>query len=462
MIGNIAAEDTFRSPCDTDGDGDWDTIDPAYNVGGTGADPLTPGRRGGGRGDARLRAAPAGGQRPGDRARLRDPDREASRPRRERQRDRDGAARGGDRARLGGIKVDPRAWSSSRRCCQQGTLGFNLYETDDASLRGTLHPLNASFVASPFRDSLAPIAYRVETGPVTRRYLVFEELEAGGRHRLMGPFVVGDPELARAFDRTSQPPRARRRAGRSRAHAVQPLDGPPDARRAQRRGAPSRPFADPAAVRSRSGVKVEIAAAGPVEVPLTALREQGLVRPAGSSVWSQGQRGARRRAARARTARRRSSSRAGPSSTDYTGRNVYVVTAGAAGRSAARAAHALRVRRRARDACASRRARSTCRRPRSAATPGCGRTWSPSGASGRTRGGTRRRGLRHPRPARRASRGPVRVRVRLMGFSEDEHRITARLNGQPAGRGRVRGQGRARRSWARVLAETLLAAGNQL
>ena len=41
VIGNIASENTAVA-IDTDGDGDWDTIDPAYNVAGTGANPLTP------------------------------------------------------------------------------------------------------------------------------------------------------------------------------------------------------------------------------------------------------------------------------------------------------------------------------------------------------------------------------------------------------------------------------------
>jgi hypothetical protein len=116
---------------------------------------------------------------------------------------------------------------------QQGTLGFNLYETDEASLRGTLHPLNASFVASPFRDSVVPILYRVETGPVSRRYVVFEEIETSGKRRMMGPFAVADESLARAFERTSRrfdragvPPGAIRTLSTRWSAAREPALGP--------------------------------------------------------------------------------------------------------------------------------------------------------------------------------------------------------------------------------------------
>ena len=57
--------------------------------------------------------------------------------------------------------------------------------------------------------------------------------------------------------------------------------------------------------------------------------------------------------------------------------------------------------------------------------------------------------------------GEVRVRVRLMGFSEDEHRITARINGQPIGELVFDGKTSATLEGT-VMAETLAATGNQL
>ena len=459
VIGNIAAENTPIA-VDTDGDGDWDTIDPAYNVGGAGANPLTP--------DV---AVAAGTSLAYELRRQVDNNQVIARDfvtltATSRATNESDNVTGTvllaavTRARLGGIKVDPAGVVEFTTLLQQGTLGFNLYETDDATLRGTLHQLNASFVASPFRDSLTPIAYRAETGPVTRRYLVFEELEVGGKRRLMGPFEVGDRGLERAFDRTS---RRLERAGVP-AGAVRTLsnrwmghlmraDG--ERRRAGRRVGPVRPRPRPAS----TGVRVEIASAGLVEVPLQALREQGLLPSGRLHVWNQGesipasvrigQDGAPALVFQGRSL-----------STDYTGRNVYVVTAGAG-------SVPLRV---------------PLTRSASAAAPGTVRVekntlylplaplgtdpwlwenllpewgewpytwWDP------TAGDFDIPGL----PQGLA--GEVRVRVRLMGFSEDQHRITARLNGQSIGEVVFDGHANAILEGT-VLAETLLATGNQL
>ena len=289
------------------------------------------------------------------------------------------------RARLGGLKVDPAGVVEFSTLMQQGTLGFNLYETDEPSVRGTLHPLNASFVASPFRDSVVPILYRVETGPVSRRYIVFEEVETTGKRRMMGPFEAVDASLARAFERT-----ARRfdRAGvpggairtlstRWMGHLMRQDS---EKRRGGRRPQPSRPRPDV------SGVKIEIAQAGPVEVSLQALRENGLV-PAGRfQVWNQGM---------PVPASVRPGEDGAPAlvfegqslSTDYTGRNAYVVTSGGRGvplhvpltRSASPApAGTVRV---------ERNTIYVAVASRSATIPGSGSSWPPSGATGRTRGG---------------------------------------------------------------------------
>jgi len=451
-----AAEDTPVA-VDTDGDGDWDTLDPAYNLGGN---PLTPD----------LLVA-AGGTLAYELRRQVDSNQVIARDfvtltaTSEATSESDSVTgtvllAAVTRARLGGIKLDSAGVVEFTTLLQQGTLGFNLYETDDASLRGTLHPLNSSFVASPFRDSLVPIAYRVETGPVTRRYLVFEELEVGGKHRLMGPFEVGDPGLARAYDRTA---RRLDRAGVP-AGAVRTLSNrwmghlmraDSERRRASRRIEHVRPRPRPAA----GGVKLEIAAAGLVEVPLHTLREQGLV-PAGRlHVWNQGepvpavvrqgQDGAPALVFQGRSL-----------STDYTGRNVYVVTAGAGSvplrvpltrSTPAAVAGTVRVE------------KSTLYLPLAPLgtdpwlwenlLPEWGEWpytwWDP------TAGDFDIPGLPQ------GIAGEVRVRVRLMGFSEDQHRITARLNGQPVGEIVFEGQTNATLEGT-VLAETLLATGNQL
>lgn len=458
VIGNIPSENTPIAT-DTNGDGVWDTIDPAYNVGGAGANPLTP--------DVPVAAGVTLAyelrrQVDSNQVIARDFVTLTATSRATNESDNvTGTVLLAvvTRARLGGIKVDPAGLVEFSTLLQQGTLGFNLYETDDRSLRGTLHALNAAFVASPFRDSLVPIAYRVETGPITRRFLVFEEIEAGGKRRLMGPFVVGDAELARAFDRTS---RRLARAG-VREGAVRTLstrwmghlsrvDGQ---RRSTRRRIP--PFRPPAA--TQDGVKIEIGAAGLVEVPLSLLREHGLVPSGRLRVWNLGE---------AVPAAVRAGQDGSPAlvfqgralGTDYTGRNAYVVTAGPK-------SVPLRV---ALTSSAPPTAPGTVRVEKSVLylpqapigsdpwlwenlVPEWGEWpyawWDP------TAGDFDIPGL----PAGIA--GPVTVRVRLLGFSPDEHRIEARLNGQPLGELVFQGHASATLE-ATVLAEALAATGNKL
>jgi uncharacterized repeat protein (TIGR01451 family) len=422
VIGNIAAENVPIA-VDSDGDGDWDTIDPAYNLAGTGANPLTP--------DVAVAAGATLAyelrrQVDNNQAIARDFVTLTATSRATGESDNVTGTvllAAATRARIGGIKVDPAGVVEFTTVLQQGTLGFNLYETDEASHRGTLHQLNASFVASPFRDSLVPIAYRVETGPISRRYLVFEELEVGGKRRMMGPFAVGDAGLARAYERTA---RRLERAGVP-AGSVRTLSNrwmghlmraDNDKRRGGRRVAPVRPRPRPAS----EGVKVEIGAAGPVEVPLSALREQGLVPSGRLQVWNQGQ----HVPASVRTGQDGAPAlvfQGRSLSTDYT----------------ARAAHALRVRRRARDAArreehALPALRSARQRPLAVGEPAprVGRLAVPVVG----RDGWR---LRHPRPAAGARRPGAGARA-PDGLLRGPAPLHGPLERPARGRARVRGQ----------------------
>ncbi len=457
VIGNIASEDTPIA-VDSDGDGDWDTIDPAYNVAGAGDNPLTPdlALAAGATLAYELRRQVHVNQRIArDFVTLTATSRSTN--------ESDNVTgtvllAAATRARLGGIKVDPAGIVEFSTLMQQGTLGFNLYETDEPSVRGTLHPLNASFVASPFRDSVVPILYRVETGPVSRRYIVFEEVETSGKRRMMGPFEAADASLARAFERT-----ARRfdRAGvpggairtlstRWMGHLMRQDS---EKRRGGRRPQPSRPRPDV------SGVKIEIAQAGPVEVSLQALRENGLV-PAGRfQVWNQGM---------PVPASVRPGEDGAPAlvfegqslSTDYTGRNAYVVTSGGRGvplrvpltRSASPApAGTVRVE------------RNTIYVP---SIPLGNDPWqwellAPEWGDWPYAWWDPRAGDFDIPGLPSGLAGPVRVRVRLVGFSEDEHRVSARINGQPVGELVFQGKQTATLEGT-VMAETLLASGNAL
>ena len=64
--------------------------------------------------------------------------------------------------------------------------------------------LTEEAVPAPRPDSQLPILYAVHTPPITAPYLVIEEIERDGEHRLMGPFAVGDSRLRFIFERTER------------------------------------------------------------------------------------------------------------------------------------------------------------------------------------------------------------------------------------------------------------------
>lgn len=108
------------------------------------------------------------------------------------------------RAALRGLRVEREGLVEFATGWQQGTRGFNLYETDDPQGRRGLLRLNDDLVEAPRPDSQTPILYSVRTAPVTARYLLIEELERGGRRNRLGPFPVGDPRLERLLERVKR------------------------------------------------------------------------------------------------------------------------------------------------------------------------------------------------------------------------------------------------------------------
>jgi hypothetical protein len=148
---------------------------------------------------------------------------------------------------------------------QRGTLGFNVFALEGD---GTRVPLNRSLLIAPAPDTSRPTLYRVETGPLRADVVEIEEIEVGGRHRVMGPFAVSDAglresleeiEVRHADEEVLQTDGARMLTGR-RDPALRRA-----ARRPERRPAWGAP-----------GVKVEVSHAGVVTVPLAQLAAQGL------------------------------------------------------------------------------------------------------------------------------------------------------------------------------------------
>ncbi len=231
------------------------------------------------------------------------------------------------RATLRGLRVNSGSVEFATGM-QRRTLGFNLYAAETPTRQTTGRRLNDRLVPAPVPDSVRPILYRVETGPVTEPYLLIEEIEVGGRHRTMGPFEVGDGVLRRAYEKVE----SRVLAGELREVRGARLSFP---HRAAAQAAAGRAVAQSAAKpgRATAGIKIEVYGPGRVVVPLDELLSAGLPaeltssfrrlrltnlgRPVPFEVVRTGQGQPQAIAFDAEEL-----------STDYTGRNVYVASWG--------------------------------------------------------------------------------------------------------------------------------------
>jgi hypothetical protein len=221
------------------------------------------------------------------------------------------------RATLAGLRVDPSglvAWVSEH---QRGTVGFTVHATGDPTGREGRRLLGR--VSSPRPDSLTPIPYRLKTGPIRERYIVIEETETTGATRTLGPFLIGDTRLERAMAK------ALLRAGPSRQARRRGLEDARVERRPRALGDPrSLPRRTPPA-RGLEAVKVFAQRSGEMAVPLRRLVGAGLVE-AGSvplRVTNAGRKIPYRYAVGPEGREIRFS--VSPVVTDYTDENVYVV-----------------------------------------------------------------------------------------------------------------------------------------
>jgi hypothetical protein len=123
-------------------------------------------------------------------------------------------------------------------------------------------------------DSIRPVFFHVETGPIVEPYLLIEEIEAGGRRRELGPFAVRDASLRESFEdfESRLLPGGEREIGGARLAASPASDS--DAGRV-RSGDRSADFAAATAPLAQ-GVKIAVPGAGRVRVPIAELLAVGL------------------------------------------------------------------------------------------------------------------------------------------------------------------------------------------
>jgi hypothetical protein len=230
------------------------------------------------------------------------------------------------RAPIRGLRVDPAGLVEFATGTQSGSRSFRVYGVEDAEGRRRF-PLHDRPVAAVVSDSVTPIVYRVETTPIVTPFVAVEETDVHGVRRLMGPFPVEgarlraqlqsiEARLDGAGARTDLGPRVA--TGTAGPRLMQALHR--SGRRSSRAlPGPGRRFV-PSAAR---GVKVRVREAGDVFVPAEALRAQGVAAdPRRLQVTAQG------RPVPFQAGADGIRFRAQGLSTDWTDRNVYVISWG--------------------------------------------------------------------------------------------------------------------------------------
>lgn len=225
------------------------------------------------------------------------------------------------RASIRGVRVDAAGLVEFATGTQRGTKAFNLYSV---SGRRDATPLllNAEPIPAPVADSLMPILYRARTEPLTQPFLLIEEIETSGNRLVKGPFRIDDQNLRREFERIERR-LDRQGVAQGDARQARPLAKKKgDAAKLQRLHARRS--------RSPEGVRIEVADAGVVTIPMADLAAAGLPGGADSGGLRLTNLG---RAIPFDVVVHPSSGtslrfRAEDLSTDYTGDNVYLLTRG--------------------------------------------------------------------------------------------------------------------------------------
>jgi len=175
------------------------------------------------------------------------------------------------RATLRGLRVTPSAVEFAVGS-QHESVSFELYGTSDPRGRaGLVKLLAAPLPASP--SSFGPAVYRADVA-LGQPYLVIEELDARGRRHVMGPVAGSDARLRKAFDRIE--------AALERSGSVEPPSGRARVRARWSRFAEASERRGPrrlAAVRgpAAGAVAVELRDAGTVRIPVSELVASGLL-----------------------------------------------------------------------------------------------------------------------------------------------------------------------------------------
>jgi Peptidase family C25 len=208
------------------------------------------------------------------------------------------------RASIAGLRALPGAVEFVT-ASQRGTLGFNVY----AQARGKSRRLNDELLRAQTPNTDMPSTYRIGANLGPNERLWIEELEASGRSRWLGPFDGGDTHLADMFEQNEERERSvLRTSGALGAAAV---------RTAAHSGAQG------------YGIKIEVTGPGQVRVPLEKLAASGFSLKAASEQKRLGLTNNGRQVPFTLTSDALGF-QATEFSSDYTDRNVYILSWGLA------------------------------------------------------------------------------------------------------------------------------------
>ena len=142
------------------------------------------------------------------------------------------------RATLAGLRIGASGGISFATASERDTLAFRLYESDAAGRE--LVPLTPAPLPARGRLAVGPQAYRVETRPLEKPFVVVEEIEASGHRRRLGPFAAFDPVLEAGFVAAEESVSRQDLAqGARRDMALAALSAPAGARGARRPSLPA-------------------------------------------------------------------------------------------------------------------------------------------------------------------------------------------------------------------------------
>ena len=227
------------------------------------------------------------------------------------------------RATLRGLRVTPSAVEFAVGS-QHESVSFELYGTSDPrGLAGRVKLLAAPLPASP--SSFGPAVYRADVA-LGQPYLVIEELDARGRRHVMGPVAATDARLRAAFDRIE--------AALERSGSVEPPSGRARVRARWARFAEASERRGPrrlAALRGAAAgaVAVEVGDAGTVRIPVSELVASGFAGPARKLQVSHGGSAVAHSLERDPNGGFDLVFEAGRLASDYAAADVYVVSSGA-------------------------------------------------------------------------------------------------------------------------------------